>query len=78
MDSGRRTMMNNMQITSAQYVADLMTGNNTSIRATIDGQELFVPLDPANRHYAEIQKQVEAGTLVIQSADENWRTETGS
>ena len=59
--------MNNMQITSAQYVAD-MIGNNSSIRATIGGQELFVPLDPANRHYAEIMRQVDAGELVIQEA----------
>ena len=29
-----------------------------------------VPLDPANRHYAEIMKQVEAGTLAIAEADE--------
>ena len=58
--------MNNMQITSAQYLA--FEGNNTSIRATIDGQELFVPLDPANRHYAEIMRQVDAGELVIQEA----------
>jgi hypothetical protein len=27
------------------------------------------PLDPANRHYAEILRQVEAGTLVIQEAE---------
>ena len=60
--------MNNMQITCAQYVAD-MTGSNTSIRATIDGQEMSVPLDPANRHYAEILRQVEAGELTIQEAD---------
>ena len=59
--------MNEMQITSAQYVSG-MTGNNTSIRATIDGQELFIPLDPANRHYAEILRQVEAGVLVIEEA----------
>ena len=59
--------MNDMQITSAQYIA--FEGNNNSIRATIDGQEMFVPLDPANRHYAEIMRQVEAGTLVIQEAD---------
>ena len=59
-------MMNNMQIASAQYNA--FEGNNTSIRAIIDGQELFVPLDPANRHYAEIMRQVEAGELVIQEA----------
>jgi len=58
--------MNNMQITSAQYLA--FEGNNTSIRATIDGVEMFVPLDPANRHYAEIMRQVDAGKLVIQEA----------
>ena len=60
--------MDNMNITAAQYSLGL-DGNNTSIRATIDGQELFVPLDPANRHYAEILRQVEAGTLVIAEAE---------
>ena len=59
-------MMNDMQITSAQYIA--FEGTNVSIQATIDGQEMSVPLDPANRHYAEILKQVEAGTLTIQEA----------
>ena len=39
------------------------------IKATIGGQEMFVPLDPANRHYAEILKQVEAGTLTIADAE---------
>ena len=58
----------NMNITSAQYITNVL-GTNTSIRATIDGQEMFVPLDPANRHYAEIMRQVEAGTLVIQEAE---------
>jgi len=61
-------MENEMNITSAQYNAD-MDGNNSSVQATIDGQELSVPLDPANRHYAEILKQVEAGTLTIADAD---------
>ena len=61
--------MNNMQITSAQYFTDPMSGTNTSIRATIDGVEMTVPLDPANRHYAEIMRQVEAGTLTIQEAE---------
>ena len=42
---------------------------NTSVQATIDGQEMSVPLDPANRHYAEILKQVEAGTLTIADAE---------
>ena len=62
--------MNDMNITSAQYSADL-DGNNNSIKATIDGTEMFVPLDPANRHYAEIMRQVNEGTLVIQPAEEN-------
>ena len=59
--------MDNMNITFAQYLA--FEGDNTSIRATIDGQEMFVPLDPDNRHYAEILRQVEAGELVIQEAE---------
>ena len=61
--------MNNMNITAAQYLAQ--DGQNTSIKATIDGQEMSVPLDPANRHYAEIMRQVNEGTLVIQPAEEN-------
>ena len=61
-------MENNMNITTAQYQAD-MDGNNSGIQATIDGQELSVPLDPANRHYAEILKQVEAGTLTVADAE---------
>ena len=61
-------MENEMNITSAQYNAD-MDGNNSSVQATIDGQEMSVPLDPANRHYAEILKQVEAGTLTVADAE---------
>ena len=58
-----------MNITAAQYLQDDISSENKSISATIDGQELFVPLDPANRHYAEIMRQVEAGELTIQDAD---------
>ena len=46
--------MDNMNITSAQYVVDLISGGNSMVKATIDGTEIFVPLDPANRHYAAI------------------------
>ena len=46
-------MENDMNITVAQYVADI-DDINSSVQATIDGQEMFVPLDPANRHYASI------------------------
>ena len=61
--------MNDMNITAAQYVSDALSANTGVIQATIDGQELSVPLDPANRHYAEIMRQVEAGTLTIAEAD---------
>ena len=44
-------------------------GINEGVVATIDGTEMIVPLDPDNRHYAEIQKQVDAGTLTIEDAD---------
>jgi len=60
--------MNEMNIESAQYSVDF-SGNNSSITAVIDGVTMSVPLDPANRHYAEILRQVEAGTLVIQEAE---------
>ena len=59
--------MENMNITLVQYNAP--DGVNVSIRATIDGITMSVPLDPANRHYAEIMRQVEAGELTIQDAD---------
>ena len=56
-----------MNITSAQYIAP--EGVNDSIKATIDGTEMFVPINSANRHYAEILRQVTAGELTIADAD---------
>ena len=59
-----------MDITSAQYKNDTLTGEeNAYIEAVIDGETSSVPLDPANRHYAEILRQVAAGTLTIADAD---------
>jgi len=57
-----------MNITSAQYIE--FENKVVNINATIDGQKMIVPLDPDNRHYAEIQKQVKEGTLTIKDADE--------
>ena len=57
-----------MNITAAQYQAD-DDGNNSMVQATIDGTEMSIPLDPANRHYAEILRQVAAGELTIADAD---------
>ena len=56
-----------MSISSAQYIAS--EEKNTAVKIIIDGQKLFVPIDPANRHYAEILRQVDAGTLTIAAAD---------
>ena len=58
-----------MTITSAQYVNSAMSGQPSSIKATIDGTEWSVPLAPGNRHYDEIMRQVEAGELTIAEAD---------
>ena len=58
-----------MNIISAQYQRDSFSNENISIVASIDGQTKYIPLDPANRHYAEIMRQVEAGELVIQEAE---------
>ena len=71
-----------MNITSAQYLKEQETqqingentyisvGDNVGITAVINGDTLdYIPLDPANRHYAEIMRQVEAGELTIQEAD---------
>ena len=60
--------MNEMNIENVKYTTDV-EGTNSSIKATIDGIVCHVPLDSANRHYAEILRQVEAGTLTIQDAD---------
>jgi len=60
--------MDSMNITAAQYQVG-MEGNNSGIQATIDGTEMSIPLDPANRHYAEIMRQVEGGELTIAPAD---------
>ena len=62
--------MDNINITSAQYIQSEMDSNPTTVKAVIEGSTVFVPLDKANRHYAEILRQVEAGTLVIQPAEE--------
>ena len=59
--------MDKMTVTNAQYYAE--NGVNISISCEIDGITMSVPLDPANRHYAEIMRQVEAGELVIQPAE---------
>ena len=58
-----------MNITSAKYHKSPTGEANMVIETSIDGKITWVPLDPANSHYAEIQRQVAAGTLTIADAD---------
>lgn len=57
-----------MNITSAQYYNnsdDVKTG----VKATIDGTEMQVPLDPSNRHYAALLEWVAEDGNTIAEAD---------
>jgi len=59
-----------MNITNAQYFIttdEVKDVTWTSVKATIDGQELSVPLDPANRHYAAILEWVAEGNTIAEA-----------
>jgi len=58
-----------MHIENARYVKDVYTNEKDAIACDCDGKPTSIPLDSANRHYAEIMRQVEAGELVIQEAE---------
>lgn len=57
--------MDNKTVTSAQYV----DSNNNTIKAVIDGQELFVPLNPDNTDYQAIQEWASQEGNTIADAD---------
>tara|TARA_R110001632_G_scaffold198257_2_gene320581 strand:+ start:999 stop:1172 length:174 start_codon:yes stop_codon:yes gene_type:complete len=57
-----------MSISEAQYYNH--SGATAGIKLTLaDGTVLCVPRRVGNRHFDEIQAQVEAGTLTIADAD---------
>ena len=58
-----------MEIKNAKYMKSLVDQEQIGISATIGGTDVTVSLDPANRHYAEILRQVAAGELTIADAD---------
>ena len=58
-----------MIITSAQYVTCQLTNVDSIIRATVDGEELLIPVAVGGRYYDEIMRQVDAGELTIADAD---------
>ena len=55
-------------IENAKYVNGI-DGSYDHIDVTVNGIECSVPLDPSNRHYAEILRQIENGTLTIADAE---------
>ena len=59
-----------MEIKNAQYVIHFIDKTNCGIECEIDGVLMDVPLDPNNRHYAEILRQVKTGQLTIAEADD--------
>ena len=58
-----------MIITNAQYIRDPLYDRINAIKVNINGQVMFVPLDPANSDYAEMMRLVEAGELTIEEAE---------
>lgn len=66
-----------MNITNAYYLVPRGDDGNiisgaaaNGIKATVDGTPCQIPLDSANTVYAEIQKQITAGTLTVGSASD--------
>ena len=57
-----------MNITSAQYIQN-RNSENVGVYATIDGIEMSVPMEPANRHYAAILEWAKADGNEIQAAE---------
>ena len=55
--------LNDLTVTAAQYAQD-KDGNNINVIATIDGVEMYVSMDTANRHYAAILDWVAEGNTI--------------
>ncbi len=59
--------MDNIIFSNAKY--NEIEGELVGIYATVNEESVVLPIDPANRHYAEIMRQVNAGELTIADAD---------
>ena len=56
-----------MNIESAQYISH--EGKVKTVKATIGGEEMFVPITSDNRHYAAILEWAEEDGNEIQAAE---------
>mgnify|MGYP003127921720 FL=1 len=70
--------MNEIIFTSVQYMKSSISDENANIKAVtkevnqegnLIDTEIIVPLVSGNRHYDEIMRQVDAGTLTVEAAD---------
>ena len=59
--------MKEIIITNAKYINDLVS-NKSCIKTILNNVEMFIPLDPDNRHYQAIQEWVAKGNK-IEDAD---------
>ena len=53
-----------MNITKAQYYNSILTNKQEGIKATIDGKEVCIPIEPENMHYQAILNWVSKGNTV--------------
>tara|TARA_Y100000748_G_C15429546_1_gene462694 strand:- start:154 stop:327 length:174 start_codon:yes stop_codon:yes gene_type:complete len=53
-----------MAITSAKYVKDTRTNENSCIKLVKNGKTWFVPIDTFNTDYQEILEWVDAGNTI--------------
>ena len=58
-----------MAIENAKYMKDVISNKVCAINCMWDGKGLSIPMNEGNRHYDEIKRQVDAGTLTIADAD---------
>jgi len=58
-----------MIVTSAKHTPDFMGQSSNTVVATIDGVEMVIPMDSANRHYAAILEWAKEDGNEIQAAD---------
>ena len=57
-----------MNIENCQYITDI-NNKNSMIKATINSVVVFVPLEPANRHYDAILEWAKIDGNTIADAD---------
>jgi hypothetical protein len=59
--------MNNKIVTAAQYQTGFVGNDNVSIKATIDGQVCYVPINTENTDYQAIQEWVAEGNTIAEA-----------